>query len=308
MRALVALSILAAGFAGSAWAQTIGAPGNVKLNEICESRGRPGCPVQLSIEGQITAETARSFTSLIELEQKRVGATIRPVVNIQSTGGDLQAAMVIGREIRLRTGTIRSTGPCHSACVFAAMGGVERHLAGIGLHRPYFAYADTNLFSEADARYKKMLRLIMDYMFEMNISEELLRVMISVPPGEMRLLPLPDARRIGLNGVDPAYDEFRTGQEAAQYGLTSMELRRREVAIETQCGREEDMRSLADLHKRDACRKATRERIMWGLDEQNLVKFNRATEERCRELEPDSLERRLCVRRVADALRTPARP
>ena len=77
MRALVALSILAAGFAGSAWAQTIGAPGNVKLNEICESRGRPGCPVQLSIEGQITAETARSFTSLIELARGSGRANVR---------------------------------------------------------------------------------------------------------------------------------------------------------------------------------------------------------------------------------------
>jgi hypothetical protein len=131
--------------------------------------------------------------------------------------------------------------------------------------------------------------------------------MISVPPGEMRLLPLPDARRLGLNGVDPAYDEFRTGQEAAHYGLTSMELRRRETALETQCGREDDMRSLADLHKRDACRKTTRERIMWGLDEETLAKLNHSSQERCRDLELGSPERRMCVRRVADALRSTAR-
>ncbi len=307
MRVLLALFILAVGFTGAARAQTFGLSGSVKLNEVCENRGRPGCPVHLSIEGPITPETARSFSSLLELEQKRVATTLRPIVSIQSTGGDLQAAMVIGREIRSRTGTIRSPGPCHSACVFAAMGGVERNLAGIGLHRPYFAYADANVFAEADARYKKMLRLIADYMFEMNISEDLLRVMISVPPGEMRLLPLPDARRLGLNGVDPAYDEFRTGQEAAHYGLTSMELRRRETALETQCGREDEMRSLADLHKRDACRKTTRERIMWGLDEETLAKLNRSSEERCRDLELGSPERRMCVRRVADVLRSTAR-
>ena len=70
MRALVALFILAAALSGIARAQAIGTLGNVKLNEICESRGRPGCPVHLSIEGPITAETARSFASLLELEQK----------------------------------------------------------------------------------------------------------------------------------------------------------------------------------------------------------------------------------------------
>ncbi|MDB5641458.1 MAG: hypothetical protein JWN07_775 [Hyphomicrobiales bacterium] len=303
MRALLAFLVIALAWANAASAQMPGAPGNVKLNEICETRGRPGCPVHLSIEGAITAETARSFASLLELEQKRVGAWLRPVVSIQSTGGDLQAAMAIGREIRKRTGTIQSAGPCHSACVFAAMGGVERKLAGIGLHRPYFAYSDTNVFAEADARYKRMLRLIVDYLFEMNISDDVLRVMVAVPPGEMRVLSAPDARRIGLNGVDPAYDEFRTGQEAAQYGISSFELRRRQAALEQQCGREDDMRSLADMHKRETCRTSMRERLLWGLDEETYARLNRSTQDRCRMLAPDSPERRQCVRRVADALR-----
>jgi hypothetical protein len=259
--------------------------------------------VRLSIEGAITAETGRSFASLLELEQQRSGSTLRPVVTIQSTGGDLYAALAIGREIRKRTGAVASPGPCHSACVFAAMGGVERNITGIGLHRPYFAHSDTNVFAEADARYKRMLRLITDYLAEMNISEDLLRLMISVPPGEMRLLPAPDARRIGLNGVDPAFDEFRTGQEAAQYGISSAELRRRHASLDQHCGREDEIRSLAELHKREDCKAKLRERVLWGFDDASFALLNRTSAELCKAIEAETHEKKMCVRRVAEAIR-----
>lgn len=279
--------------------------GNVKLNEICPTPGRPGCGVALSIEGVISAESARSFASLLELEEKRTGASVRPSVQIQSTGGDLYAAIAIGREIRKRTGSVISSGPCHSACVFAAMGGVERNILGIGLHRPYFANSDTNVFAEADARYKRMLRLIHDYMFEMNIAEDLLRLMVSVPPGEMRILPTTEARRIGLNGVDPAFDEFRTGQEAAHYGISSAELRRRQASLDAQCGREEEMKSLADMHKREDCKKTQRERVLWGFDEEKFALLRSSAAENCRAA-ADSPEHNSCMRRVAETIRRSA--
>lgn len=263
MRALATGLFLLAGAFGPASSQTMEMPGHVRLNEICETPRSTLCVVRLSIDGAITDETARSFASLLDLEQKRTQSTLKPIVTIHSTGGDVQAAMAIGRDIRRRTGTVSSNGPCHSACVFVAMGGVERNIAGIGLHRPYFVKSDTNDFHEADARYKKMQRSVVEYMGEMNISDALMRMMFSVPPGDMRLLPPTEARTIGLNGVDPAYDEFRTGQEAAKYGVSSAELRRRHAALETQCGREAEMRSLADLRKRDECRASLRERILW---------------------------------------------
>lgn len=307
MRALAALVVFTSLFlAAPAIGQPFEGQGSVKINDFCEKPGRPGCVVQLSIEGPITEETARSFASLLELEQKRSGAVLRPVVTIQSTGGDLYAAMAIGREIRKRTGAIVSTGPCYSACVFAAMGAVERDIAGIGLHRPYFAQSEANVFSEADLRYKRMLRRISEYLFEMNIAEDLLRLMVAIPPGEMRLLTVVDARRIGLNGVDPAFDEFRTGQEAAQYGVNSAELRRRHGSLDLQCGREEAMRSLADLRKRDDCRASLRERVLWNFDEETFARLTKSTAERCHATAPDSPERRACVRKIAESIRSPA--
>jgi hypothetical protein len=306
VRASAALVLASLFLCRAAFGQPFEGQGSVKLNDFCEKPGRSGCIVQLSIEGPITEETARSFASLLELEQKRSGAALRPVVTIQSTGGDLYAAMAIGREIRKRTGAIVSTGPCYSACVFAAMGAVERNIAGIGLHRPYFAQSEANVFSEADLRYKRMLRRISEYLFEMNIAEDLLRLMVAIPPGEMRLLTVVDARRIGLNGVDPAFDEFRTGQEAAQYGVSSAELRRRHGSLDAQCGREEAMRSLADVRKRDDCRAASRERVLWDFDEETFARLTKSTVERCHATVPDSQDRRACVRRIAESIRNVA--
>jgi hypothetical protein len=248
-------------------------------------------------------ETARAFAALLETEEKRTGASVKSIVTIHSTGGDVTAAVSIGREIRKRAGETFSNGPCHSACVFVAMGGVQRNIQGIGLHRPYFAKSDTDVLAEADARYKRMMRLVADYVFEMNISDELLRLIVSIPPDEMRLLSQLDARRIGLNGVDPAYDEMRTGQVAASYGLSSAEWRHRLTLLDRQCGREADMRSREALRAREDCQKTLRERILWGFDEAAYERLNHSSANRCRAMAPDSPERRACVRQIADAIR-----
>lgn len=285
-----------------ALAQMAEAPPNVKLNAICEEPTRFGCPVDLSIEGLITADAARAFGSLLELEQKRAGTPLRPTVTIQSAGGDLAAAMFIGREIRKRLGVVVSNGPCHSACVFVAMGGVERNVAGIGLHRPYAISADAASFGEVDMRHKKMIQMVRDYLFEMNIADDVMRVMLAIPPGEMLHLPGPDARRVGLNGLDPAFEELRTAQEAREYGLSSAELRRRHASLDTYCGREDDMRSVAELRKRNECRTKIRDRVLWGLDEERYASLVKSSSESCKALKAESIERRSCVRSIAESL------
>ncbi len=251
-------------------------------------------------------ETARTFALLLDAEQKRTGAKVRPIVTLQSTGGDVTAAMSIGREIRKRAGETFSNGPCHSACVFVAMGGVERNIAGIGLHRPYFAKFETDVLAEADARYKRLMRLVAEYLFEMNISDDVLRMIVSIPPDEMRLLSQMDARRIGLNGVDPAYDELRIAQAAAQYGLSSAEWRQRLTSLDRQCGREADMRSREAVRGREDCQNKLRERVLWGFDEATYARLNHSSANRCQAMAPDSPERRACVRQIADAIRLEA--
>lgn len=312
MRVYAAIACLVMGLAGSlaasrpAFAAPPAPSSKVTLQQGCETPGQPACLVRLSIEGPITSETAQAFASLLEDEQKRARATLKPIVTLQSTGGDVSSAMSMGREIRKRAGETFSNGPCHSACVFVAMGGVERNIAGIGLHRPYFAKSETDVLAEADVHYKRMVRLVADYLFEMNIAEDILRMIMVIPPGEMRLLTQPEARRIGLNGVDPAYDELRIGQEAAQYGLSSADWRQRLSSLDRQCGREADMRSREALRGREECQSKLRERVLWGFDEETFARLNRTAGTQCPQMNPETPKQRACMRQIAEAIRREA--
>lgn len=60
--------------------------------------------------------------------------------NLDSPGGDLDAAIKTGRIVRSWQGVtlVFDDGQCASACVLVLLGGVTRTVAGnIGLHRPY---------------------------------------------------------------------------------------------------------------------------------------------------------------------------
>jgi hypothetical protein len=153
-----------------------------------------------------------------------------------------------------------------------------------------------------------MISAVRLYLNDMNISEELLRLMIAVPPGEMQVLSPVDAKRIGINGMDPAWDEYVTAREARAYGLTSAELRKRRALIETQCGREELMRSLAELQKREACRNNLREKIMWGMSEEKVSRLTKLAEQICRDKPVDSDEKRDCRLLLAARIRNEDEP
>lgn len=279
-------------------------PAQVRLIKSCERPQPDGCVAQVSLEGTITPETAQKFVDVLNSEIRRVNGSVIPHLHIASPGGDVNAAIQIGEVLRKTKAAVFSTGPCHSACVFVAVGAVERNLSGIGVHRPFFAQTRAADFAEADQRYKKMIRTVRAYLDEMNISDDLMRIMLAVPPGEMQVLSPVEAKRIGINGIDPAWDEFKTAQEARTYGLTSAELRKRQAQIETQCGREELMRSLAEMQKRDECRVNQREKIMWGLSEENLKRLRTLEEQTCLTKAANSDERRQCTLALADKLRT----
>src|SRR5262249_4738049 len=137
-------------------------------------------------------------------EAQQTGKHISPIVTIASPGGDVEAAMRIGRDLRRTEGDVISMGPCYSACVLIAAGAVERTAFAIGIHRPYFADATTANFAEADARYKKLMSDVREYLHEMNMPDEVFQIMQEVAPNELRTLSLKDMRRLGfVEGVDP---------------------------------------------------------------------------------------------------------
>jgi len=127
--------------------------------------------------------------------------------------------------------------------------------------------------------------------------------MIGVPPGEMQLLSPIDAKRMGINGIDPAWDEYMTAREARTYGLTSAELRKRLAAIETQCGREDMMRSLAEVQKRQECRTKLRQRFLWDMSEDKVARLAMMSDQICREKPSESDANRDCRLTLAERIR-----
>ena len=288
---------------GVALAGPMDEPARVRLTKPCDKPTPGGCIIHVSLEGTITADTPQKLLAVLNDEMRRISAPVVPYLNIASPGGDVNAAMQIGDLLRKTTASVVSSGPCHSACVFVAVGGVERNLSGVGIHRPFFAQTQAKNFADADQRYKKMMTAVRAYLLEMNISDDLLRVMIAVPPGEMQVLSSLEAKRMGINGLDPAWDEYMTAREARTYGLTSAELRKRKASIETQCGREDLMRSLAELQKREECRRNVRERILWGMSDDKVMRLTAMSDQICREKPSDSDETRDCRLMIAERLR-----
>lgn len=289
---------------GATWAAPMDEPARVRLTKPCDKPSPGGCIIHISMEGTITSDTPQRLLAILNDEMRRISSPVVPYLNIASPGGDVNAAMQIGDLLRKTTATVVSSGPCQSACVFVAVGGVERNLSGVGIHRPFFAQTQAKSFSDADQRYKKMMSTVRIYLQEMNISDDLLRMMVAVPPGEMQLLSPLEAKRIGLNGFDPAWDEYVTAREARAYGLTSAELRKRRAVIESQCGREELMRSLAELQKREECRRNLRERILWGMSEEKVTRLSMLSDQICRDKPIDSDETRNCRLSLAERIRS----
>jgi hypothetical protein len=179
----------------------------------------PNCPEWISAEGRITIDSAQG------LEEVLARAGDRPLpVFIDSPGGDLRAALTMGRAIRHRGlavavgrtvyegcapsetycgrrtmlfhGNVASTGAyCFSACPLVLAGGTTRFVgeyADAGVHQP----------SKTEMRYRKRVRharhaqtptnpvlsTLAAYFREMGISRRLLTLLRSTPADEIRVL------------------------------------------------------------------------------------------------------------------------
>lgn len=264
--------------------------GHVSLVSPCggfEIAGR--CNVIVSIIGPITQADADAFRSLLESEAHRSGMPIKPLVEISSMGGDVQAAMQIGRDIRRTEGAVLSgEHPCYSACVLVAAGGVQRLVSDVGIHRPYFADSSTSNLAEADARYKRLMAEVRAYIGEMNMSEEIFHIMETIAPEELKRLDSADVRRLGFMGSDPAFDEVQIAEKARAYHLSSATYRQRLAQIESVCGKPGEASSVEEMSRRERCAGQTMDAVMWGVDPATLAQIDAKITERCSKFSPPS--------------------
>ena len=152
--------------------------------------------VRVFVSGQITREDAESAAVMANLlrsgKQKLAGNSVW----LASNGGDIDAAMELGRLLR-KLGVFTLIGKndqCLSACVFAFMGGERRVVAGqLGIHRPFFPF--TQDAPDRQARFRHLQKTLKDYIEELDFPTSLYEEVMVVPPESMKILAAADLKR-----------------------------------------------------------------------------------------------------------------
>ena len=158
-------------------------------------------------------------------------------LNLKSPGGNVDAALSIGSEVRKHDGIVVTDG-CYSSCVLIFAGGVTRTGRGfiddpvVGVHRIFFADLQAGLTSQqVKTVYDTQLNRIRVYLAKMNVAPELLSFMQSIGPDNVHVLTREELDRYGLGANDVIYNERMVADRAEELGITSLEYRSREKRI-----------------------------------------------------------------------------
>lgn len=184
----------------------------------------------IEITGSIVEADVGRFEEILEVnktEAKSFRTVSLPMVfvSLDSPGGNVLAAMKIGRMVRAAFANV-SVMPgkrCASACVFILASGGFRSVAEtarIGLHRPVFAGAEFGSLppTQAEDRYNRMLREVRKYLSDMGVSDQLFAAMARVPSQKMKWLSRREIEDYDLDGDDPAIAEWVRASQRNEMG------------------------------------------------------------------------------------------
>jgi len=182
-----------------------------------------------------------------------------------SNGGDVHAAMMIGREVRKQRMAVVTRKPgCKSACVLIYAAGIERAPYGaIGIHRPYYMVGRST-FEQTSSNYRKLEAEVKAYLRSMNVSPALFDHMMRIAPEDMKDLTLDELESYGLGLDDPVHQEHARSSEARALGMSRAEYAVKMRATIERCGdihRPADkdvMRNIVSCWKREWPEKASR--------------------------------------------------
>src|SRR5262245_51222119 len=156
----------------------------------------------IQIQGRIGKAVANEAAKLIR--------SIRPDVDeltvfLSSPGGDVFAAMELGEEIRKQWAltSVDDDGECFGACVLVLAAGVSRTpgSANVGLQRMSFAQKDVAKKVEA-------------YLSRMGMPKKLFQeIAAQQSSNKLRLLDSGRLKALGLEGIDPAYEQWLRANE-----------------------------------------------------------------------------------------------
>ncbi len=171
------------------------------------------------IEGKISVRDVHALSAALT---KAGGVFVSEHANLPLTavvldsgGGDVESAIKMGRILRERLAVahVQKGARCDSACVLVFVGAVEKHIhddAKLGLHRIYFdpeLFANLNL-EDARRVYAADEGAVRIYLDEMRVRQSTMDAMLQVPSNQVWRVGPSEAGRLGLMGVDPAFEEW----------------------------------------------------------------------------------------------------
>lgn len=197
---------------------------------------------KIYLSKQIVKADAKRFNDLKQawLRAKNEGEKLAIEVNLNTSGGDLYAALQIGyilREIHALA-TMDEHDICYSSCVFVLSGAVFRSVEGsVGIHRPYLAEAEVTDATREKAKYEKYQTDIEKFLTEVNIDPKLYKDMLLIRPRNMKILSRAELDGYGLAQNDVYADEASDMNRAKELGISRRELAARHLTVERICNR-----------------------------------------------------------------------
>jgi hypothetical protein len=233
--------------APSAYAELAKVEGRVNCSTF---GGKVGCSFAMWLSGEIGSSTVNEVKELLDRRRAWIGGEQENSFYIDSPGGNVAAAMAIGRMIRKERLTVLvwKGQECLSACVMVLVGAAHRGFYGkIGIHRPFFdPPIDSQPLTPDKVRdnYQRMLQEIRSYLREMNVSERLADDMLAIGPANVRYLSRKQLEDYGLGAVDPIEQETIDLQEAQALGLDRREYMRRKALSLATCLEDSSLKTL----------------------------------------------------------------
>ena len=210
------------------------------------------CRPKIFFDGAIESKDLDTLKRIVDKTclamKKNKQGVIEYTLSLNSDGGDVDAALAIGRFIRniSFSGTkayfhvqVWKRYHCYSSCVFILAAGARRLPFGdIGIHRPYLVQLDTKYSADEIRRIRSAQnKNIKEYLIEMDVAESLLDAMLAIPADKIKILTENEITQFRLTGDDANFEEKNKAADASEWFLSSAEYRKREAEVTQKCGR-----------------------------------------------------------------------
>ena len=244
---------------------------------------RPGDSDSLILSGEIKKSDVVELTKLLPKYKS---------IWLNSPGGDVSAAMDIGRLLRRfdSVAFVDYNQVCVSACVLVLAGSTFRMIKGkVGIHRPYLPQDNATTVEEQKVIYDSIRKVIINYFEIMNINPTLYDDMFRISPRSVKFLSKEELDFYGLSGTDPYFEEAASVLEARKLRISKEELFKRK-------NQQDECIRFFNTSKEDmvVCRMAT----IYGISMDEYVKRTEIAKKECGNRDADKFKWRDCEERV----------